>query len=507
MSGSKEPDKAEDLTKASTTEVTRITPHEAVADDHEGDLQDASKGTDPAQSARGARKSAPTTRQLASGTTVSSAISPAVPPTEAPQKSAPDPAADPSPSQTGQTAAPKTSDQPATKPTKRGGFWPLVLGGVVAAGIGAGAAWWVIPQLPPAWQPDLPSGADGVDQQTLKDEILAELAAGHETSVEDDDALQDRVAGILAGYRAEIDELVRATAADEVQDQIKALEGDADATPEELALAVTEQGQRLDQLEADLAKLTASDTAPAEPAGGPAAGASTTPIDEGADAQTLATLREELETLSAGLAALEARPEADPEAIASLDQKLDHEISDLGQSIGDISSRMDAVESRLTGLDAVAQLSAALRSGDAVGREAASAALAEAGMTEAAELARNAPTLKELQDRYDDAARRALAATRKAGKDGDLGTGLADFFSRRTNARAVTPREGNDPDAIQARAGAKLADGDVAAALAELEAMPEPARDAMDDWLADAETWVATEAAIEQITQPAKSGD
>ncbi|MFJ1293944.1 hypothetical protein ACEPPZ_18055, partial [Paracoccus yeei] len=41
---------------------------------------------------------------------------------------------------------------------RRGGFLPLVLGGVVAAGRGAGATFWAIPHLPPEWRPVAANG-------------------------------------------------------------------------------------------------------------------------------------------------------------------------------------------------------------------------------------------------------------------------------------------------------------------------------------------------------------
>ena len=41
---------------------------------------------------------------------------------------------------------------------RRGGFLPLVLGGVVAAGLGAGATFWAIPHLPPEWRPVAANG-------------------------------------------------------------------------------------------------------------------------------------------------------------------------------------------------------------------------------------------------------------------------------------------------------------------------------------------------------------
>src|SRR5690606_28794168 len=57
---------------------------------------------------------------------------------------------------------------------RKGGFVPTFVGGVVAAGLGAAAAWWAIPHLPPAWQ----SGAS----ESAPTE--AQIAAAREAGIE-----------------------------------------------------------------------------------------------------------------------------------------------------------------------------------------------------------------------------------------------------------------------------------------------------------------------------------
>ena len=42
----------------------------------------------------------------------------------------------------------------------------VILGGLVAAGLGAGAAWWAIPRLPPAWRP-VPAQGPAIDTAAL----------------------------------------------------------------------------------------------------------------------------------------------------------------------------------------------------------------------------------------------------------------------------------------------------------------------------------------------------
>ncbi len=63
---------------------------------------------------------------------------------------------------------------------------------------------------------------------------------------------------------------------------------------------------------------------------------------------------------------------------------------------------------------------------------------------------------------------------------------IATFLETQTGARSLTPRAGNDPDAILSRAEADLTKGDLAAALKEVMALPDAARPAMAGWLARA---------------------
>ena len=62
---------------------------------------------------------------------------------------------------------------------------------------------------------------------------------------------------------------------------------------------------------------------------------------------------------------------------------------------------------------------------------------------------------------------------------------------------------GDDADAVLSRAGAAVAEGRIEAALTELSALPEAARDAMSDWIAGAQARVGAEAAVTRLqTQP-----
>jgi hypothetical protein len=109
-------------------------------------------------------------------------------------------------------------------------------------------------------------------------------------------------------------------------------------------------------------------------------------------------------------------------------------------------------------------------------------------------------TLANLQSRFPDAARDALGAARSLSAGPDEG-GLGSFLRRQLGARSITPREGDDPDAILSRAEDHVRNGQVATALDELAALPEDARAAMQEWLEDAQRRTEARAAADEIAQ------
>lgn len=120
--------------------------------------------------------------------------------------------------------------------------------------------------------------------------------------------------------------------------------------------------------------------------------------------------------------------------------------------------------------------------------------LAAAGVTVPAELAAHAagvPTLLALQTDFPDAARAALAATADQTQPESLTGRLGAFLRNQTGMRSLTPREGDDPDAILSRAEAALADGDLAGTFTELDGLPPPAATALTPWRQRAEARVA----------------
>ncbi|WP_323040092.1 mitofilin family membrane protein [Gemmobacter sp.] len=136
---------------------------------------------------------------------------------------------------------------------------------------------------------------------------------------------------------------------------------------------------------------------------------------------------------------------------------------------------------------AVLRVQAALDAGGAF--DTALTDLGTAGIAVPAALSAHAegvPTLVQLQSGFPDAARAALAATQAPNPDAPLTERLGAFLKAQTGMRSVTPRAGDDPDALLSRAEAALHKGDLPAALAELDKLPPEGTAALADWRAQA---------------------
>lgn len=133
--------------------------------------------------------------------------------------------------------------------------------------------------------------------------------------------------------------------------------------------------------------------------------------------------------------------------------------------------------------------------------------VAVTGIQPAEELAavaqRGVTPLIQLQDSFPDASRQALSAARSAEPDSE--NSVSAFFRRQLSARSVSPREGSDPDAVLSRAEAALKDGRLNDALAEIETLPPAAIEAMSEWIVLAESRRSAQNAAESLAQSLNS--
>lgn len=205
------------------------------------------------------------------------------------------------------------------------------------------------------------------------------------------------------------------------------------------------------------------------------------PLTDAASPETVAAVEAELKKLQDSLAA----QRAEVEKMVAEAQTLDAQAQARAQAAENL-----AVLSKIQGqLDAgapYADLVTQLQTGGVQVPEALSAPAGE-----------GVPTLTDLRESFAPAARTALADAREA----DKGTGLVAFLQRQTGARSVSPKDGNDPDAILSRAEGALGKGDISTALTELGALPEAAQPAMAEWIAAAKSrQSAVEAANALVT-------
>ena len=229
--------------------------------------------------------------------------------------------------------------------------------------------------------------------------------------------------------------------------------------------------------------------------------------------------------LAAGLAALKAQVQAlasapgggaDPAALkalqdqvaalstapaAAIDAAVTAAVTSAQDQLASTMASAEASAAKLTADAALTRIAAALDSGAPYG-----SALADLGpVTVPAVLADHAatgvPTVQALREAFPDAAREALDDARRA----DMGASWTDrvtaFLQTQTGARSLTPREGNDPDAILSRAEAQVGAGDLAAALTELAALPDAAKASLADWQAQARLRLDAAAALADLAK------
>lgn len=348
------------------------------------------------------------------------------------------------------TEEPSGDDQPiveeekpetpaAAQPEKprKGGFLGVVLGGLIAGGIGYGAAWYTLPKVDPA----------AIDAQSAE---IAELRKSIETlQAFDPEVMIDSTVGART-----------------------------DSVQRDLAASIAEIATKLDAIDTRIAAVEAL------PLGGEA---------------TVASITQSVQTQSDALRAELAEQEARIQSIASatadqLQQARDAAAADEAAAVEAEKAAMQrvAIARVQTALEAGTPFADALPDLESVLGVSIPAGLA-------APAAEGVATLVTLQDDFPAAARAALDAARRAGVAGETGGTVGGFMSNLFNVRSVAPREGTDVDAILSRAEAAVRDGRVADAIAELDGLPEQAAVQTAAWRELAETRLAAFAALDDL--------
>lgn len=282
-----------------------------------------------------------------------------------------------------------------------------------------------------------------------------------------------------------------------------------------LSETVAVQAEELAALREQLAAL------PAKPAPDPA-------IEERI-ARLEAASTSDLSAFESRLAAMESQIATLPTSVASVDPAILADLTALKQQVAalgsggtvpaDVIAAAEAAEARLQQAEAralalaeeAALAAASARRAAALDRIAAAldsgapfaAAAADLGPELPTALADHAaaglPTIPDLQNAFEEAARRSLEDALRANMGESWTDRVSNFLRSQTGLRSLTPRQGDDPDAVLSRAEAALASGRVAEALSELDAMPAAGKPALANWIAEAGKRTAAEDALSQL--------
>jgi hypothetical protein len=340
--------------------------------------------------------------------------------------------------------------RPST-PARRSIFLPLVFGGAVSAGLGAAAVIYTFPSgfQPAAQAPDLAPQFAALSERIDKAQSLAETAGSD-----------------AANLRADLDTQA-------------ALPGLADL-PNRLTPLETGLADLATRLEAFDTRLTDLEKRPLT--GGTASSGALDAFQRELDAMRAEVTATKTELASAATDAASRIAAAEAEAEKTREATM-------------------AETRRATARAALSHVQAALETGAPI--EGALADLATAGVSVPAELTEQSsgvPSLANLRAAFPEAARDALALSlRDTAGDGMIDRTMA-FLRSQSGARSLSPRAGDDPDAVLSRSEAALGVGDLETAIGELSGLPESGKARMAEWIGLAQRRLAAVEAVATLS-------
>lgn len=350
-------------------------------------------------------------------------------------------------------AAPRDEVGPDPQPERevarrKGGFVPMVLGGAVAAGLGFGAASYVLPRF---WTPEQPVA----EIATLRDELAAQSAR-------------------IAGVDTDIGKLKADKTAQDVAAELPAL---AEALNGEIGALRTALAALETRLEEEVARFDALDARLAEIEKRPVEGGSASATALEAFGREMADLRAEIDAQRK--AATQAQ-----EDIAATASAATEKIAAAEAEASRLRAEAEAVARQVAARAALSRIQAALESGGAL--ESALGDLGAAGIEvppALAEQAQGVPSLGALRAAFPPAARDALAISLKETAGGGAWDRVTAFLRSQSGARSLSPRAGEDPDAVLSRAEAALTAGALAGAIEEIGQLPPGGQARMAEWV------------------------
>lgn len=323
-----------------------------------------------------------------------------------------------------EVADPMVADAPAaaaeTVVVQKGGFFPMLLGGVIAAGVGFGAAYAINPEGWPWMQ--------GRDNAALTD--LTQVNAAQDARL---DKLTSDIGTLSADQKSS-----------DFEAQINKTQSAVDALSSQLA-TVSDQQAALETRLTDLEKQ---------------------PIEQGASKAAVAAYEAELKKMQDAIAAQRQELE---QMVATAQAK-----ETAAQETAQAAIRRAAIRRIQSALDSGAGFGGAISDLEQTGVTVPAALSA---------VSSGVPTIAELAAAYSAPARDALRISRKAQSDSGEESGLGSFLKTQLGVRSLTPQEGDSADAVLSRAEAALRDRRLGDALAEIQALPDAGRAALADWV------------------------
>ncbi|UWQ95642.1 hypothetical protein K3728_18625 [Rhodobacteraceae bacterium M385] len=364
-----------------------------------------------------------------------------------------EPASDPAPD-----PAPNTDVAPVPAPViqKRGpGIFALLLGGVVTAALGYGAAIY---------------GYIGNNDTSATDTALAEALAAIDAQESTITALQAEVTALAAVEPPVIPEV-----------DLSGVEGAIAGVASDVAGLGT-------GIEALTGRVVALEERP---------------IFTGEVAADTAAMTEAVEALEARVAAEQA---AAAEAVAAAEaaeaaaaQEAQAAADAAAAAVAEAEASAAATAAATQSQAALSRVQVALAAGGPFAEALADISVdVPEALSSVAET--GVPTLEDLQASFPAAARAALPIALRETAGDSAADRVGAFLMGQIGGRSVEPREGDDPDAVLSRAEAAVAAGDLPAALSELTALPEGAQAMLNDWVTQVETRVAADTALAELS-------
>lgn len=359
-----------------------------------------------------------------------------------------------------ETVAPTTAaaESPAGEKVvveRRGGVIPGFLGGAIAVVGAAFAAPYVLP--------------DGMRPVMSLEPVEARLAE-QSNEMETMAGRLDEAIGALEGAPSQAD-------LSALSERVAGLETDLSGRLDDLASQLAALQTRDDEL---ATRIEEAERAPLEDATDPAVVAALESYGSEVEAlrAEVQSQTEENQRLieEAAAATAEARAAAEAEAQAAAERAA---MAGRQQALVDVRAALDAGRPFAEPLAELSDMEI----------PAALSAVADDGV----------PTLSALQADFASAAREALDAARRADAGDDPGDRALTFLQSQLGVRSLEPREGDSSDAILSRAQAAAQNGDLSAAVEELQALPEPALAEMQGWIDRARTRAEATDAADQL--------